>query len=352
MKENKLKQNSFDKRNFYVIKDSGLVFLFAIVFMLAASLLFMYVAMFCAKGSGVQFPQDKGVFDVLLGAYPWLGAVYALVAPLSFFSLYFVYHKVQKISFSATKISVKKANPITALLCAFVGIICVLGFVWLIEGCFGALFDKLKVANDGVNIPLNNAGWLILNLLVLGVLPALAEELIFRGVIFKALQEKFSSVAAIMLSSAAFALMHQNIMQLIYPFILGSLLAFVMFKTNNLLYCMIIHMFNNFTTIIISYLQNIGVISLDFPLQWWGVLAAIAVAAATCAILWLVYILWNKKIAKQPKNQENLPEDLKTETEENFGQVKGNAPTMLGKFPFSLVLSFVACVVLLVISLV
>ncbi len=332
----------YQKRNFYTIKDSGFIYLCALLLPLAASLIFAIISMFIAQSNGVEFPEDGNATEILCNTYLWYVLIYAVLTQVVFVCIYFTYHKTMNISYKATSISFKKANVWTVLLSIFVGIVCVLGFVWLIEGCFGQLFTNLGLVNEEGSttyyLPNDNVGWLFVNLLLLGVIPAICEEFIFRGVIYKGLRQKYSATSSILLCGLIFALMHGSITQFIYPFILGCLLSFVMEKTNNLLYTILIHLFNNFTTVFISFLDNIGAISLSFNVSWWGIICAILIAAATVAILWLIYRFYLKK---QPKIEE-----------EKTGEVQQDEPVMVGKMPLTIVCGIVLSIIFIIINMI
>lgn len=62
-------------------------------------------------------------------------------------------------------------------------------------------------------------------LAVLGVLMPLCEELVFRGVVYKRLRYQESYMSAAIYSSLVFAVMHGNLVQILYGFIMGMLFA-------------------------------------------------------------------------------------------------------------------------------
>lgn len=335
--ENKTKlQEMLKKRNFYTIKDSGKIFLYALLLPLVVGLIFCYVSMSIAMNSGIKFEKGVNVIEFLFNNYYWFSIPYMLLTQLVFVLIYFVYQKANRISFSASKIYIKNTKPLTALFSSLAGIVCVLGFVLLIEVCFGKMFTAMGLEQTSLGLPINNVGWYFLNLLVLGVVPAICEELLFRGIIFQGLKENFSKPISIVLSALIFALVHQSIQQFIYPFLLGLLLAFVFDKTNNLIYSILIHMFNNFTTLTLRFLAELNIISFDFAVTWWVVLLALLAAAATVAILWLVYRFYLKKHDKIEVEKE--------------GELVQTAPLSIGKFPMTMIIGFLAAVVMIVIN--
>ena len=66
---------------------------------------------------------------------------------------------------------------------------------------------------------------LLLQVIGIGFFVPFVEELIFRGLVYGKLQRLFSFWAAAGLSAALFALYHGNIVQLVYAFPMGLLLA-------------------------------------------------------------------------------------------------------------------------------
>lgn len=90
------------------------------------------------------------------------------------------------------------------------------------------------------------------------LVPAFIEEFVFRGIVVGVLR-KYGDAFAIISSAIMFGLMHRNITQIPFAFIVGLVLAFVYCKTNSLIPCIFIHFFNNFYAVIsqIVYSSNI-----------------------------------------------------------------------------------------------
>ena len=78
------------------------------------------------------------------------------------------------------------------------------------------------------------AGGLVFELLGSCLVIPIAEELLYRGVVFKRLRLLFGIVPAIVLSAVIFGVMHGNVVQLLYAGILGLLLAYLMQSTRKL----------------------------------------------------------------------------------------------------------------------
>lgn len=100
----------------------------------------------------------------------------------------------------------------------------------------------------------------VLYVIAISLVPALAEEFAFRGVIMGTLR-KYGDSFAIISSAVLFGLMHGNISQIPFAFILGLIFAFVDCKTNSILPSIIIHFLNNFYAVLMDIFQESYVIS-------------------------------------------------------------------------------------------
>lgn len=81
-------------------------------------------------------------------------------------------------------------------------------------------------------------------LVVMTVFPAIIEEMAFRGIIMRGL-EQFGGVFAVICSSVAFALMHGNFSQVILQFFGGLAIGAVVMITKNRFTGSFMHFFNN-----------------------------------------------------------------------------------------------------------
>ena len=93
---------------------------------------------------------------------------------------------------------------------------------------------------------------LLFQIVIVAGLPAICEELFFRGFVLRAF-ERISVIAAVVLSSVVFAVMHGNLQQLVYAFLIGILLGTVVTVSDSLLAGAVIHFFMNLFSVGISY---------------------------------------------------------------------------------------------------
>ncbi len=103
-------------------------------------------------------------------------------------------------------------------------------------------FNKLfKIAPTAINI--SGIGYLY-SAFSRVIIPAICEELLFRGIIYKGLENK-SKQLAIWVSAIMFSIFHMSKEQMLYPLLMGLLFGVIMAKENNIIYCIIVHITNN-----------------------------------------------------------------------------------------------------------
>ncbi len=98
-----------------------------------------------------------------------------------------------------------------------------------------------------------------LGLLLYGIIAPLAEELVFRGILYRRNVRYMEDKNAILISSLLFALYHQNQIQGIYAFVLGYILAKAYSKSGNFLVPLVLH---GVVNIIVFLLSEFGFFTL------------------------------------------------------------------------------------------
>lgn len=96
------------------------------------------------------------------------------------------------------------------------------------------------------------------SVIVYAVLPALVEELLFRGCIFRGIPDKRT---AVIVSALLFALLHMNFNQMSYAFIMGIFFALMVTVTDNLTTSIVIHLLFNSINLVFVAFGDIPVIS-------------------------------------------------------------------------------------------
>ena len=123
----------------------------------------------------------------------------------------------------------------------------------------------------------------VLLILATVVLAPPAEEMIFRGMLFRRAENYMGRTGALLLSSFLFGLYHANMIQFLYAFLMGLLLAYLYEKSGTLLLPVLAHGAANLWNIISSWIQE-AVPGAGVPM---GIAEAITGAACLCFLLYL-----------------------------------------------------------------
>ena len=91
----------------------------------------------------------------------------------------------------------------------------------------------------------------ILQLIITIILIPIYEEIFYRGIIFGYLRKNFNIIIAIILQAFIFGFMHMNLVQGIYAFIFGVVLALVYIYTESIIGNILLHMIFNLLGILI-----------------------------------------------------------------------------------------------------
>jgi sodium transport system permease protein len=118
-----------------------------------------------------------------------------------------------------------------------------LAFQWILQHLYpvGAIGEGLK----GIERMLQQAPFWWLPLVLMALLPAVCEELAFRGFILSGLRHSGHKWRAILLSSLFFAVTHQIFQQSLGAFVLGSLIAYLAVQTGSIWPGLVFHAAHN-----------------------------------------------------------------------------------------------------------
>lgn len=91
-----------------------------------------------------------------------------------------------------------------------------------------------------------------LNLIIIALLPAVVEEFIFRGLIFNGYKRR-NPFKAVVLSALLFGLVHMNINQFSYAFVIGVIFALLAYATGSLIPSITAHFLINGTSVVMAH---------------------------------------------------------------------------------------------------
>ncbi|MFW5996326.1 MAG: CPBP family intramembrane glutamic endopeptidase [Halanaerobiaceae bacterium] len=94
-------------------------------------------------------------------------------------------------------------------------------------------------------------GNIILVLVALVIIPALLEELFFRGIILRGFLEHYSPRMAIFLSALLFGVIHLNVTQMVSGLLLGIFFGWVYIKSRSLYPVIFLHGFHNLMVVVL-----------------------------------------------------------------------------------------------------
>jgi uncharacterized protein len=122
-------------------------------------------------------------------------------------------------------------------------------------------------------------------LFALTIMPALAEELVFRGVLARSLAGRLRPTFAIALSAAVFGAYHLIPAQMLTTFLLGLVLGYVTLRSRSIIPSIIVHALNNTVAVLLTRdeVPGLGRAHIAYPRALIAY-PAVTLAAATLCI--------------------------------------------------------------------
>ena len=95
---------------------------------------------------------------------------------------------------------------------------------------------------------------MIVAIIVVGIAPAICEEAVFRGVFFNSIwNQTHGKWVPILVTAAVFGLFHGSIIRFFPTFLLGIVLGYLVYETNNMFYNVMFHAINNIIPVLVLY---------------------------------------------------------------------------------------------------
>ncbi|MBQ7880230.1 MAG: CPBP family intramembrane metalloprotease [Clostridia bacterium] len=333
------------KRNLTIF-DAGIAFVLAFVLAQFTSAIGVSITKFIMQAIGKTNEQISIFFDTAWGYL--LQALFMNIA----FVLVFIWYRrhINKHELLA------KPNSNTAkyiLKAVIIGVVS----MFLLSGVlnyFQSLVDKLGFTSSSLPYQLNSPKNYIISLISLAVIPAVCEELIFRGVLVNALKGK-GYTFAIIFSSIMFSIFHFSPSQLIYPICFGLILSIVYLRTNNIFVPMLLHFINNALSLSIQYFSNGSAEAFTHS-------ASMLIYAIITLLIWVVIMVYMFKDFKahtssQASNSNNDTQStnsqLSSETSTDASSAQNTVTTRnqkLNNWVFYGSLAIMICVYILLLS--
>lgn len=138
-------------------------------------------------------------------------------------------------------------------------------------------------------LQMHNFGTLIVNIFLIAVIPAIAEEFFFRGVMQRLMIQMMRPIpwVAILITGIVFSAIHMEWMDFVPRALLGFLLGAIYYLSGNLWLPIIGHFLNNGLQVVMVYLYQVKLIDED-PMKsettaWYAALLSLIV---TAGLLW------------------------------------------------------------------
>ena len=272
----------------YEKNDLGPSYITAVATMVVGSLILGLI--FGANATGWRFWLMQALFTLLIGGSAFL---YAAVSKTKVFV--------------ATKLNVIPRYAHVLWGCAAVTFL--IACMTPINNLLLDGIQALGLQRPSVELEDNLAGLLI----VACILPAICEELVFRGTVAQSLAKNSNKPATLAICGALFALFHANPAQTVHQFVLGALLTLLALRSGSLWTSVIVHLYNNALVVALSYTA----VGTD---EWWSfssntgaVVACLCVGLVGFAACVFGYLKTTKSVWKVKSRTTNVKEAVSVE---------------------------------------
>lgn len=184
--------------------------------------------------------------------------------------IYFLYYKNEN-SFDAVKRNGKITiiNILLVILLTVLINICTNVLNQIIFAPIANLFFKDNMYNITKSFVPGSGFDIIFNILFICLIPALFEEILFRGIVLSGYEDLYGTKKSIIMCGLIFAFMHRNISAFIPQFVIGVYLSFVVIKFNSIFYGMIAHFVHNILNLILHIIWEYNYSNLLFMTKHW-----------------------------------------------------------------------------------
>lgn len=132
----------------------------------------------------------------------------------------------------------------------------------------------------------SSVGMMLVNLLVMALLPAVCEEMMFRGWLQRVLGKSVNYHTAIWVSAFVFSAIHFQFYGFIPRMLIGAALGYMYYYTGSLWAPIVAHFTNNAAAVVTAFLTYNGYTSIDFDLIGTGDTWYLSVVSvAVCVVL-------------------------------------------------------------------
>lgn len=283
---------------------------------LFAEMAFMYGHMFRLIGAGKYSFSDMDAMTKELESYIYGVSGYISVIRAAVLAPVFILlMKADKKRDEAYGRSVKYGpyNKLWLLLLPIAGFVAAVGFNHIVPMILEALQSFIHVLGKSIfgkdwnvdffakynelsGVIYSGPVWVMV--LSIAVAAPVAEELLYRGLIFKRLRTYLKPVPSMLISAFVFGIMHGNAVQFVYAFILGIFMAFVYEKFKTVYASIIFHAGANLTSLVITLIFPEG----GYTITLGGYMLLVV---AELAVVFLLLKLVDMKVDRRPEESND-----------------------------------------------
>ena len=136
---------------------------------------------------------------------------------------------------------------------------------------------------------------LMINILIVALVPAIGEELLFRGLILKLFSQITKNIhVAVLISAIIFSAIHLQFYGFVPRLVLGMVLGYLFVFTGNLWVPIFVHFINNASSVLVYYLHDIGYLKLSME-DFGSTTNVVYIIGSLLITLWLLSIVYQKE---------------------------------------------------------
>lgn len=190
-------------------------------------------------------PDSFNVLEVLTPVMYHLSLVSDLIMLLV---LFLIYLGAKEKLFKSCRFNRIQSNTIAYIVIFSIGLTMVILFLMgIFSSLLPSIFESYSIVGNAMLATHNS----VLALIIVIVLIPIFEEIFFRGVIFGFLRDNYKFPIALIVQALVFGILHGNLVQSVYAFILGLFLGAIFYYTNSLYASILSHITYNLFGILI-----------------------------------------------------------------------------------------------------
>ena len=261
-------------------KDWFILLISVLIFFISIAIFMAFAIVIAIPVFGISFSEILNrIQDVsnpenieIIKYFQILQTIGVFIIPSLFIGFLISRKPVQYLQFKRTLDIELAAMVVLIIICAspFINLLSYINqqmkFPEFLQGVENWMRDKENAAEEITVIFLNvtTLKGLLINILMIGILPAFGEEMAFRGII----QKQFVKITenkhlGVLIAAFIFSAIHFQFYGFIPRFVLGLFLGYIYIWTGNIWYPVIAHFINNTMAVIAYYYISINDISYD-----------------------------------------------------------------------------------------